>query len=103
MYKNPLKPKIEELYEEGMDCGICHCTLAPDYEKYKEWKKGLIKRKDVNLNIDHIIPKRVFTRFWDQKGKEMCWDKTNLMLTHRTCNEEKGGEYRQKHFKRLQL
>jgi len=74
---------INRLYElQGHTCPICKLSLLEEIKMWVAWKtKQLwqgkkLRRKEVNLNIDHIFPK-------DSGGTEHI---DNLALVHRRCN-----------------
>lgn len=86
-YGVPKYKLITELYhEQGDECPLCFRSMLPEIQKwicYKEkqkYKGVRLKRKDINLNVDHIIPVA--------KGGTDARD--NLALTHKRCNDIKG-------------
>lgn len=81
------KMSIEDLaVRDGLLCGICGENLVLEYQDYMLWKKvgrKLFKRrKYININIDHIIP----------RSKGGTWDPKNLQLVHKVCNDIKGNK-----------
>lgn len=75
------------LYEQQGDiCPLCKQSLFEEMQLWIAWRDqkftGVrrIRRKDVNLNIDHIVA--VADGGADDVG--------NLALTHRTCNDIRG-------------
>ena len=76
------------LAEKDLRCAICELSLEKEWEELQQWKKNpkSIKRTSINIDLDHIVPKRLIK---DQKWKNGL---ENLQLTHRTCNNRKGGE-----------
>lgn len=74
---------INKLYElQQAICPLCLRSLLNDLQMYVAWKtktawKGKkLKRKDVNLNVDHIKCKH-------SGGDE---ELDNLALVHKSCN-----------------
>lgn len=66
-------------------CGICKKSLSTEYKELLRWRKEHHKKRTkIDIDIDHIIPKRLLS----YKGY---MDTKNLQLTHRTCNLKKGG------------
>lgn len=83
---------IEKLIErDGTVCGICRGSLIEElaqlwrYYNHPPNTRGRQKRKTINVNIDHKTPKR----FLPMKGLQVL---SNLQLSHKTCNNEKGGQ-----------
>ena len=69
-------------------CGICGVSLTEEIaqlKKYYEQPNGVkhtIKRKKINIDIDHIFP----------RSKGGVSELFNLQLTHSTCNNAKGSD-----------
>ncbi len=81
---------------DGLICGICGESIEEQWERYQLWlsspKSKLIKRKDCDLTIDHILPKSLVRKLPDWKYKKGWWysDRANLQLSHLVCNNKKG-------------
>lgn len=75
---------------DGLVCAICGSSLKENWNLYVEWlnslEKGMIerniKRKDSNIDIDHIKPRSL--KDIDRHHFD------NLRLTHMTCNNKRG-------------
>lgn len=81
---------------DGLVCGICGGSLCLEYHRWVLRKclirhrgKNKIKRKSINMDIDHIIPRKF------AKGEHPFLNRENLQLTHRNCNNKKGCSYPQ--------
>lgn len=86
------KQLLNNLLEQSDVCGICGQSLLKEKYELEEYRKILklgsggykdfkrIRRKHINLNIDHKVP----------KSKGGTWDIENVHLTHKTCNTIKG-------------
>jgi 5-methylcytosine-specific restriction endonuclease McrA len=89
-----VEKKIRKLEKrDGPVCGICKLDISKELEKLHSlfrWRRstheeraffGLrkVRRKNINLNIDHILPE-------SRGGSNYL---SNLALTHRTCNDWK--------------
>jgi len=67
-------------------CPLCKRSLLPEIHKWIQWRErtlvgGMrVRRKDANLNIDHIIAVA-------EGGTD---ELDNLALTHRRCNDIRG-------------
>lgn len=67
-------------------CPLCKRSLLPEINLWIAWKERKsingqrVRRKDANINIDHIVPVA-------EGGTN---DIHNLALTHRRCNDIKG-------------
>jgi 5-methylcytosine-specific restriction endonuclease McrA len=88
------------LWQRSKVCGICGKDLSQEWKQYQEWRKNsrLYKRSEINLDIDHKIPKSKLSR--GDWLRYIC----NLQLTHKICNNKKGSlkSYPQpKHLTRL--
>lgn len=90
-----IEKKIRKLEKrDGSICGICKQDMTQELERLHRmflWRNnpptlreilGLkkIRRKTINVSIDHVIPV--------SKGGRS--DLSNLALAHWTCNQEKG-------------
>lgn len=82
-YATPKYELINQLYaEQAAVCPLCKQSLLPDLQMYVAWKTkqlyngSKLRRKDVNLGIDHI----------KAKSKGGADTVENLALVHRTCN-----------------
>jgi len=85
-YTVPKYELINQLYaNQAAVCPLCKQSLLTDLQMYVAWKTrqpwegARLRRKDVNLGIDHVKPK--------SKGGADAVD--NLALVHRTCNAHK--------------
>lgn len=67
-------------------CPLCKRSLLAEIKTWMAWKEKQlvngkrVRRKDANINIDHIIPVA-------DGGTN---DISNLALTHRRCNDIRG-------------
>jgi len=79
------KDIYELLWERSKLCGICGEELDQEWKQYQEWRKNpkLHKRTNINLDIDHKIPKSKLSR-----GDWLRYI-SNLQLTHKSCNNKK--------------
>lgn len=89
--RQPFKQKKRELVatlymKQGHICPLCKHTMAPELDKWTLWVQKKVgkdgkryKRKDIDLNIDHVIPV-------SEGGSN---DLDNLALTHWRCNDLK--------------
>lgn len=75
---------VKELYQlQEPVCPLCKRSLLPELQLWLMWheKKSIngnrVRRKDANINIDHIVPV-------SEGGTD---DLDNLALTHRRCND----------------
>lgn len=82
---------IIQLYElQGDICPLCKQSMFEEITLWVRWRdqrgrklvtgEVRIKRKDINLNIDHIVAVA-------SGGTD---DISNLALTHRSCNDIRG-------------
>ena len=78
-----------KLYEKQKGlCALCNKSIEREFKLFSYWiwsvflHGKLIKRKECNLNIDHIIPRSL-------GGKD---NNSNIQLTHITCNTMKGNK-----------
>lgn len=84
---------------DGLVCGICKKTLISEWNKYEVWllvsRNKLIKRKDCDITIDHIVPKSRIRHGEGWKYTKGWWysDTSNLQLAHYSCNNKKGNTY----------
>lgn len=76
-----------ELYKlQEPVCPLCMRSLIPEINLWLAWRERRkingerVRRKDANINIDHIVPVA-------EGGSD---DISNLALTHRTCNDIRG-------------
>lgn len=67
-------------------CPLCKQSLLPEVKVWLAWRERKtvngerVRRKDANINIDHIVPLA-------EGGSN---DISNLALTHRRCNDIRG-------------
>lgn len=78
---------VAELYKlQEPICPLCKRSLLPELQVWLAWKEKReingkrVRRKEANINIDHIIPVA-------EGGTD---DIENLALTHRRCNDIRG-------------
>lgn len=78
---------IIHLYDlQGHICPLCRTSMLTEIEMWVAWREKKLyigrrlRRKDINLNIDHVVPVA-------DGGRDTI---DNLALTHRRCNDVKG-------------
>ena len=89
------------VYLYNRDKGLCNiCKQSIDAEMAKLathiWQKKLgtkqtVKRKDVDISIDHILPKQLFGQ--TPNLKHIGNLPANTQITHKQCNNDKGNKY----------
>lgn len=82
---------------DGDTCGICKQSLRSELAAHKTfiWQsklgtKNTVKRKHIDLSIDHIVPKHRFK--WNANVKHIGNMPANKQLAHRHCNRKKGNK-----------
>lgn len=72
-------------------CPLCHTSMEKEFieltkwllERFRQEKNYSLKRRDININYDHIIP-------LSKGGKD---NRSNKQLTHAKCNSLKGNKF----------
>lgn len=68
------KAKLRVWERDNYICQYCGEDLK---EGYRKWLKGLIKRRDAKLTVDHVIPRCKGGTHQDENLVTCCWDCNN--------------------------